>query len=252
MHASFASYDLHFGRVHACLREVCGRDELLVDGEDTRTALRLLDALLVEAEVAWPKPGEASALTAPERDRLLAEIEMRTFGRRILGAPSCVACGEQFSSEFRLDELVSTLWAEPPPVELALPGGALRVPTGADELAVAGAPLESAVAALVARCAEGNAVELAQASRALAESVPVLDLELDAACPECGANNALNFNIQSYLLRALAAERKRIPRHMHMLARAYGWSASEILALPRSTRAELVRLVEDSSHRSWA
>jgi hypothetical protein len=206
----------------------------------------------MDGEACWPRPGEAAALTAPERDRLLAEIEIRTFGPRILGSPRCASCGAQFSSEFSLDELVRALWSAPPPTALSLQDGSLRVPTGADELAVAGVPVEDAVAALVARCTSSGSVEHAQASAALAQAVPVLDLELDASCPECGGSNRLGFSIQSYLLRTLAAERKRIPRQLHLLARAYGWSATEILDLPRSTRAELVRLVEDGTLRRSA
>src|SRR5512144_804271 len=147
---SLAASELHFGRVHAWLREVCGHDELLVETDDTRTALRLLDRLLMAGEGTWPPPGGAAALSAPERDRVLAEVWLRTFGPRIVGSPRCAACGALFDTDFRLDELSGALWAAPPATSIALDGGRrLRVPTGADELAVAGLPRVEAVVRLI-------------------------------------------------------------------------------------------------------
>ena len=83
MLSSLAAKELQFGRVHALLRELCGYDELLVETDDTRTALRLLDRLLVGGEGTWPPPGAAAAMTAPERDRVLAEVWIRAFGPRV-------------------------------------------------------------------------------------------------------------------------------------------------------------------------
>ena len=247
-----AASELHFGRVHAWLREICGHDELLVETDDTRTALRLLDRLLVAGQGMWPAPGGAAALSAPERDRLLAEVWLRTFGPRIGGSPRCAACAARFDTDFRLDDLSGALWPAPPATSIELSGGRrLRVPTGADELAVAGLPRGEAVARLIAACSEGAVApveagdaDVAAVTAALERAAPVLDLDLDARCPECGAANAVAFRMQSYLLRALARERAQLPEHLHVLARAYGWSATEILRLPRATRLRLVQLAQ--------
>ena len=249
---SLAASELHFGRVHAWLREVCGHDELLVETDDTRTALRLLDRLLVAGEGTWPPPGAAAALSAPERDRVLAEVWRRTFGPRIVGSPRCAACATLFDTDFQLDHLSGVLWPTPPATSIELGDGRrFRVPTGTDELAVAGLPPAEAVARLVTSCSEGalpsadrGAPDVAAVTARLEREAPVLDLDLDAPCPECGAANTVVFRMQSYLLRALARERARLPEHLHVLARAYGWSATEILGLPRGTRLQLVRLAE--------
>lgn len=251
---SLATSELHFGRVRAWLREVCGHDELTVETDVTRTALRLLDRLLVAGENTWPAPGAASALSAPERDRVLAEVWLRTFGPRIVGSPRCAACAALFDTEFRLDDLAGALWPAPPAISISLPDGRhFRVPTGADELAVGGLPAEEAVARLIAECSAGGPVPAGAdepavdvVTAALEREAPVLDLDLDAPCPECGAANTVAFRMQSYLLRALARERARLPEHLHILARAYGWSATEILDLPRSARLRLVGLAESA------
>lgn len=250
MLSSLAAKELQFGRVHAWLRELCGYDELLVETDDTRTALRLLDRLLIEGEGIWPQPGAAAAMTAPERDRVLAEVWIRTFGVRIVGSPRCAVCAALFDTDVRLDDVANALWPVPPATSIDVGGGyRFRVPTGVDELAVARLPRGEAIASLIALCADENvaadrAPDAAAVAATLEREAPVLDLDLDARCPECGAGNTVAFRIQSYLLRALAAERARLPEHLHVLARAYGWSASEILGLPRSTRIKLVRLAE--------
>jgi hypothetical protein len=164
----------------------------------------------------------------------------------------CAACATLFDTEFRLDELGGALWPEPPAIAIELAGGQrVRVPTGADELAVAGLPRAEAVVRLIAGCSDGalsptdaGASDVAVVTAALEREAPVLDLDLDARCPECGAANTVAFRMQSYLLRALARERARLPEHLHVLARAYGWSATEILRLPRATRIRLVQLAE--------
>jgi hypothetical protein len=126
-------------------------------------------------------------------------------------------------------------------------GRRFRVPNGADELAVAELPHDQALHALTSRCAIDTAPgegDEADFEAALETSAPVLDLELSATCPECRTDNALTFRMQSYLLRALVEERGGLSGELDVLARAYGWSLSELLDLPRSMRAQLVRLLE--------
>ena len=251
MRSSLAEHELRFGRVRARFRELCGHDALLASGVDTRTALRLLDGLLVADAACWPGPGAADQLTICERDRLLAAVQIATLGPRIRGSARCAACEERYDTEFRLDALVGALWPEPPPIDLTLSGGwRLRVPTGADELAVVGLSPEAAVEAMIQRCVlerglpEAGAGLAGELAGRLEREAPVLDLALDAVCPECGCAGKLDFRVQVWLLRALMAERAALSGQLHSLARAYGWSASEILGLPRTLRLELVRLAE--------
>ncbi len=72
----------------------------------------------------------------------------------------------------------------------------------------------------------------------------MLDLEVDAPCPECGHANTLHFGIQQMLLGALTGERPRLLGEVHVLARAYGWGLGDILGLPRVDRRAFVGLIE--------
>ncbi len=81
----------------------------------------------------------------------------------------------------------------------------------------------------------------------MAEVGPILDLDLEATCPECGARQAIHFDICAHLLGALASERLWLAHEVHTIASAYGWSLAEILGLPREDRRVYVRLIE--AHR---
>ena len=232
------------------LRELRGRDEQAVTDRSTGTAIDLLDAVVVGAP-----EGGAAALTACDRDRLLAAVYASTFGRRVESTLSCRRCEAAFDVEFDIHELVAT--ASPPQVlrrsrrvdetMLQLPDGRrLRVPTGEDELAVEGLPPEGAERALLERClVDGHdGGPRGELEAALEEAAPVLDRTLDALCPECSEEQELRFDIQSYLLGALLQEQERLDRDVHRLARAYAWTLPDILDLPRSRRRAYVALVD--------
>lgn len=262
---------LHFvpGGGWACLREISGVEEQAVEGAATVDAIRLLNGLLVATAGALD-PGSASMLTAADRDRLLAAVYLRTYGPRVDGTVRCLRCEAPFDLDFSLAELQAMMRAAGKAAEGQagstpetgpdpLPDGnfrlasgrRFRLPTGEDECRVAGLPPEEAEEALLRRClmgdgsgADGEAEEVEAAMEAAA---PILDLDLDARCPECGAEQRVHFDLQHYLLKALYSERSQLAWEIHRLAAAYGWSLSEILGLPRSQRRSLVNLAEAES-----
>ena len=261
MLGNLAVYTVELGDVALRLRELCGGDAMAVDGADTRAAVDLIDRLIVRPGGCAPPVGahHAGQLTAPERDRVLAEIHRRTFGSRIAGSPRCTECEATFDSDFDLDALVADIWPGRPARQVLL-GGArrFRVPAGDDELAVAALDRGAALWELTRRCALDplESADLDRVARAFAAALdveaPVLDLELAAVCPECGATNQIAFRMQAYLARMLAAERTRLAGDLDALGRAYGWAPSEILALPRATRLQLVRFAEANPARNPA
>lgn len=251
----------------ACLREISGREETAVAGTGTVDAIQLVDGVLVAVHNGELEPGRAAQLTAADRDRLLAAIYTAAFGARVAGTLCCRRCGELFDIDFSLEELTAHLWEndrepaskgldeplEPLPDGLyALPDGTrFRLPTGEDECAVLGLPPVQARQALLTRCLTDGSThlepedELSQAVQAAMTSLaPTLDLELDAACSECGELQPVHFDIQHYLLTSLLQERSQLAQEIHRLASAYGWSLNEILSLPRSRRRSLVDLIE--------
>lgn len=226
------------------IRELCGFDEQAVERPDTRSAVVLLDRVVVEG------PG-ADLLPAADRDRLLAAVFRATYGGRVESTVRCAGCGEPFDVEFSLDELIAAREArtdtplEPDGSFRLADGRRIRSPTGDDERAVAGLPLEEAAAELLRRAVvEGPTGDAGAVDAALEEVAPLLDAELELTCPECGFAQAATWDIQSYLLSALAQERPQLAREIHVLATAYGWALGEILALPRSRRRAHTELAE--------
>lgn len=231
------------------VRPLRGDDEESVVDADTWSAIALVDRLLVDIAGAACAPGQASALTAADRDRVLAAVYRAELGDRIASTVSCPACAAQFDLDFRLSELCATIVAD---VSAAEPlahgryrladGTELRVPTGHDELAAA---LSSDPGrTLIERCRLAGTADDETIEATLERIAPLVSTELDAACAECGHVHAVRFDVQPFLLARLLGERDQRAAEVHRLARGYGWSLSEILSLPRSRRRAYVELIE--------
>lgn len=237
----------------ARLRELCGHDESLVRGTSSAVAVALLDRLLVSDSDDAVPPGSAGDLAICDRDRLLAAVYRATFGDRIDTRASCVHCEHPFELEFSLaalqDSLAGEDLAEGPDssghYRLA-DGRVFRLPTWRDEQAIAGLDPAAARRTLAARCLVSGErdADPAPLLAALERQAPVLDLELDARCPDCERDGLVHFDLQSFLLAALQREGQWLVRDVHRIAVAYHWSHREILDLPRSQRQLHVTLIE--------
>lgn len=237
----------------ARLRELTGRDEQAVSGAGTASAIRLLDSLLDTASM--PPTINVADLVAADRDRLLAAVCQRAFGDRIESTLTCVRCGQPFDLYFSLSQLMELQDERRSSHWRALDGGRIgtasgvsfRLPTGNDELAVAGLDPGEVESLLLRRCTEGGEwPDGREVFEELLEQVaPLLDLELVAPCAECNFVHTVEFDIQSYVLGAILAERRRLLVEVNRIARAYSWSLDEILSLKRSDRRQLVELIEN-------
>jgi hypothetical protein len=239
----------------ACLRSLCGHDEALINGTGSVESVAFLDRLLLEAPGTTVGPGKAKELAVCDCDRLFAAIYLKYFGERIEGRSLCRDCNEPFESSFSLRDLMASLVdgaaakATGPDEEgiYILPDGRrFRLPTADDQYSVIGLEPEKAAATLLERCVvEGSAMASPEIIQAAMDDVgPVLDLDLEAACPKCRALQSVRFDIQAYLLRALAYERRFLNHEVHRIAMAYGWGHEEILSLTREDRRAFVRLIE--------
>jgi hypothetical protein len=240
----------------ARLRELTGRDEYAVSGASTANAIDLLAALIKSIPTGETGPLNAVDLVAADRDRLLASIYENAFGDRIESTLTCARCGEPFDLHFSLRQLIESVdkrtsigdWKPLGDGRFEAVGGpSFRLPTGRDELAVVGLASDEVESLLLSRCAEGG--EWPQGRVAFEELLervaPLLDLELAARCAECSHPHTIQFDIQSYVLGAIAGERRRLLAEINRIASAYGWSLDEILSLTRSDRRQLVELIEN-------
>jgi hypothetical protein len=239
----------------ACLRPLCGHDEAFLNGTGSVESVAFLDRLLLEAPGTTVGSGKAKELAICDCDRLFAAIYLQYFGERIEGTSLCRDCHEPFESSFSLRDLMASLEdgaaakATRPDEDgiYTLPDGRrFRLPTADDQSSVIGLEAERAAAALLERCmVEGDPMESPEIIQTAMDQVgAVLDLDLELICPKCGALHSARFDIQTYLLRALAYEKRFLNHEVHCIATAYGWGHAEILNLTREDRRTFVRLIE--------
>lgn len=239
----------------ATLRELNGLDEAALRDVDTASAIELLDRVSSFSSSGKPTPLRAADLTAADRDRLLAELYRTLYGPRVATTTRCLRCGALFDVSFDLDGFVaacddSTRESIGGEGRYPLPDGrALRLPTGHDELAVADRDPDRAAALLLEACvsggsAAGPALDRDVVQGLMASLAPLLEMETEVSCAECGALQRVHFDVQSYLLTALLQDKTQLTLETHRIAWAYGWSREEILSLSRSERQTLVDLIE--------
>jgi hypothetical protein len=206
---------------------------------------------LLSAAVELPAPGGPEALTVADRQFLLVQIARALGHARFWLTGTCGDCGSPFDACIELADVPVKPAGPGFPYAVAdLPTGRVRVraPTGADQAAISGIddPL-AAVAALARRLVVDGPDDLDEAALAAIDAAaqevsPEAAQALATTCPDCGADNALPFDIAALLAGTLGDPLDEI----HEIASVYHWGEAEILALsPARRRAYLDRIDRD-------
>jgi hypothetical protein len=69
-------------------------------------------------------------------------------------------------------------------------------------------------------------------------------LRVQATCPDCGGRLDCSLDVVSFVLEEIRRRARRLLREVHVIASAYHWSESEILALPEERRRRYLSLIE--------
>jgi hypothetical protein len=229
-----------------------------------------LDRALTVLAAASPwlhgdEPGQArqalARLALGERDRQLLAVYARIFGRQLTGQAQCPAC--RSAAEFVLD--TNELWTPAGPADsdglITLSDGgyslAFRLPDSFDLAAVARlSSVAMARQALIERCTvsaeyDGVAMDAAALPEHLfalmtaemARRDPQADVELALACPGCGQQWSVIFDVEIFLWTKIDALARRLLREVNVLARAYGWREADILDMSAARRQAYLELV---------
>ena len=168
------------------------------------------------------------------------------FGGSAGGISECPQCGEHV--EFSLDTrtLADTGKLAETPREIEVNGTCVRfrLPTSRDLAEAVTAPDQSgAVRRLIEQCVveprllEELSDEIVEAlSDAMAKADPQAEIIISLGCPNCGKHWELLFDIAHFFWNEIAAQAQRLVCEIDALARAYGWTELEILALPAQRR----------------
>ena len=197
-----------------------------------------------------------AGLPVGRRDGLLLTLRDWTFGSDLTGLLECPACGQRVEVSFRSDAIRAGVGAELADAAepLTLTADAIevqfRLPNSRDLMAFpAGDDVDSARRLLIQRCVvsarRGSepiaaselppSVVTETASR-MAHADPQADVQLDLRCPACGTAWQAAFDMPAYFWNEIDAWAQRTLGEVHVLARAYGWRESDILALSPGRR----------------
>jgi hypothetical protein len=195
----------------------------------------------------------------------LLRLRAACFGPRIEAYVDCEHCGERLALELAVDALLAaagtgretaehaeTGIAESGIAETEIDGVRLRAPTSRDLAAVAAQPDgETAARRLIKRCCTAPAGTSDQVLDGLRERIeaaletldPAADLALALTCGQCGHQWTASLDIGALLWDEIDSRAAALIGEVHRLARAYGWTEPQILALSPARRAAYLDLV---------
>jgi hypothetical protein len=127
-----------------------------------------------------------------------------------------------------------------------------RAPTPEDLMAVAAEDVPDQ--ALRERCLtvspagmEVPAELVAQVEEAMAAADPLAEVLALLTCPECGVGFESDLDVGAFVWAELDARAKRLLHEVDTLARSYGWTEAEVLALSERRREAYLQMVLDGA-----
>lgn len=85
----------------------------------------------------------------------------------------------------------------------------------------------------------------AAVSASITAQDPLVDFAVSCQCPTCRAPSEVAIDLEALALRRLATWQSALLQDVHRVATSYGWTESEVLALPAWRRARYLGLIED-------
>jgi hypothetical protein len=180
----------------------------------------------------------------------LLRLHEASFGPHIDGHVDCPHCGTRLALALLSSDLLQ------PVVEGAdiidVDGRRLRAPCLRDLAAIASEPdIDRAARQLLARCIRSGPADatvptdeaLREAEDALEKADPNMDLSLSVHCAACGGHSVAQLDVGVLLWDEIEGRARTLLSEVDVLARAYGWTESEILALSPARRATYLAMV---------
>ncbi|TLF52863.1 hypothetical protein FEI13_03945 [Halomonas urmiana] len=211
-------------------------------------------ALLLHALAAPDLPPERLAdQPLGCRNAALFTLRCAAFGSRLDAWLDCPACGERLEFPLEASQLPPTSAQHAEPLRVA--GHRLTRPTSRHLARLV--PLDDerqAAMQLLRDCLPSNAplpedeaalTDLLEAAEAALEvQDPWAELSLAFGCPACGHQDSASFDIADYLWEEIDARARELLDDVHVLARAYGWSEPQVLALSDARRTAYLERVQ--------
>jgi hypothetical protein len=222
-----------------------------------------VDRALTLLQAACPDMSREAlaALSIGRRDADLLTLREWTFGPGISSVVGCPQCGEKVEISFDISAVrVSPKLETASGLDVMVANYELQVrpPNSTDLAAIADEPcVDQRRRRLFERCLitahrDGQPTPPSElpdetidaVAKRLADADPQADVELNIHCPACSHDWRAVFDIVTFFWSEIEAWACRLLREVHILARAYGWSEREILALTPLRRELYLEMVE--------
>jgi hypothetical protein len=174
------------------------------------------------------------------RNRALILLRDRWLGDEFEAYAECPACGLRLELEFPSGRLLgyAETPAEPPAGSLEAGGVTIdfRTPSSRDllQLEASGGEAQSLAEACVLRISGSNALPAGLVEPLAARMLqldPLAEIQLDLDCSGCGHRWQMILDLPSFLWKEISARARRLLLEVDALARVYGWSERDILAM---------------------
>lgn len=226
----------------------------LLDLWETARAQHPLDRALTILAAGAPEisRSQLAQLSIGERDALLMQLRALVCGSQAEGFAECPRCGEEL--EVPLDTAAfhppNEFSDETPKFEFAGRQISFRLPDSRDLAAVVRAPDSHAgLNILLDRCLSPNESDFSgeeiveRFGEALLAADPRAEISLQLQCPACAHRWSALFDIGEFFWQEIAARARGLVREIDALARAYGWTETEILRLSPQRRQTYLDLI---------
>jgi len=228
--------------------------DLLAIWEQGRARQPIDRALLLFAAACPELPADRLAdLPLGQRNAALLRLRQSTFGPEVRVYVDCPECTARMEMAMQTDMFLPPAGKETAIGELDTDGFRFRLPTSRDLAALRhNANEESAALQLLERCCVARPDDASPSSfQGLLEKIeaglesldPCADITLFLTCVTCEHAWATRFDIAAVLWDEVDARAGALLGSVHTLARAYGWSEREILALGEQRRSAYLDMV---------
>jgi hypothetical protein len=132
-----------------------------------------------------------------------------------------------------------------------LDGGAFRLPTAGDQVAIAGhaRPAQALAESCLDKAARRPGVR-PRIERAMERMAPEISTTIRGHCPSCGTPLEAYFPVVRTLLTELRHSAASLHDDIDLIARAYHWSQTDILAMPQDRRKAYVSRIRHAFDRA--
>lgn len=215
--------------------------------------------LLAATDLKCPRDALAKLCIGRRDDRLLT-LREQTFGSELNSLTDCPGCGERLEFTVSAADLrTQSGLTVPERLSLTVDDWQVefRLPNSNDLLAIADARdpttgrawllrkcILSAVRDRTAESVDGLPEPVVTAVvQEMSDADPQANVQLAFSCPVCARKWRTTFDIVSFLWSEINAWAHRMLREVHALARAYGWTEADILAMSAWRRQVYLEMV---------